>query len=192
MKKLTILTFAKVMAFILITLATSNLMFAVAADVVTTGFSWESIKNSAIQWLIGVFMASFTVIVGYVANLIRYGITHLYDVIRTYIANTQILEVVADLKDFCLGETTSIENMAKKALENDNKIDDKELNEIAQKVVADAMAVWGEKKIIYLEKYRPMVKEWLTVKAKAIIQNMVNSFRTRQSETTVTVDNATK
>lgn len=192
MKNFTILTFAKVMAFILITLAISNLMFAVAADVAVTGFSWESLKASAIEWLIGVFMASLTIIIGYVANLLRYGIAHLYDVIRTYIANTQILEVLADLKDFCLGETSTVEDMAKKALVNDNKIDDKELNEIVQKVVADAIKVWGDKKVAYLEKYRPMVKEWLTVKAKAIIQGMVDSFRARQSETTVVVDNATK
>lgn len=188
MKNFTILTFSKVMAFILITLATSNLMFAVAADVATIGLSWESIRTSIIQWLIGVLAASLTIIVGYVANLIRHGVTHLYDMIRTYIANTQILEVITDLKDFCLNETTAVEAMAQKALQTNNDIDDKELQEIAQKVVSDAVAMWGEKKITYLEKYRPMVKEWLTLKAKAFIQEIIDRFRTRQSETNIVVN----
>lgn len=178
-----ILSFAKVMAFIIIALTTSNLMFAVAADVVNTGFNWDSLKTQVLQWAIGVFLSCLTIIVGYVANLLRYGITHLYDVIRTYIANTQILEVLSDLKDFCLNETNTVETMAQKALVNDNKIDDKEMNEIVQKVVSDAIAMWGEKKVAYLTKYRPMLREWLTLKAKGFIQGMIDSFRARQSQT---------
>jgi len=182
LENFTILSFAKFMALVLVLMATSNLVFAFASDPLV-GLTWENIKASAMQWLVGVFMASLTVIIGYVANLVRYAITHAYDAVRTYIANTQILEVIADLKDFCLNETSTVEAMAKKALENDNKIDDKELNEIAQKIVSDATATWGEKKVTYLTKYRPMLKEWLTVKAKAIIQGMIDSFRARQSAT---------
>lgn len=187
-----VLSFAKFMSIVIILIASINLVIAYAGGPQLADLTWDNVKASLLEFLVGLFFSSLTIIVGYAVNLLRYGVTHLYDVIRTYIANTQILEVLADLKDFCMGEIDIIENMVMVALKNDNKIDDKELNEIAQKVVEKAMAVWGEKKITYLAKYRPMLKEWLLVKAKAIIRELVESFRAKFASRDTAINNTTK
>lgn len=188
----TILSFAKVMAFILVTLATSNLMFALAADAATTGFTWESVKGQVLQWIIGVFAASLTVIAGYVANLIRYAIKYIFDLIRTYIANTRLNEMLTDLETFCTNETTTVENLVKEALKTNNDVNDEELNAIAKKVAEDAKTAFGAERVKWAEQYRPEFVAWLTAHAKNYIRKIIDSFRARQSQTVVINNTATK
>ena len=193
MHKFNILTFAKIAAVLILVIATSGIVIAYATQTSPlTSITWDSIKGAILEGLVGLFLASLTLIIGYLANLIRYAINYLYDLIRTYIANTQIGEVLADLRDFCLKETDTIEAMAVKALENDNKIDNAELQAIVAKVVEDAMEVWGVKKIAYLEKYRPQLKAWLKTKAEAIIRDLLEKFRFRQSEGDTVISSPTQ
>lgn len=180
-KNFTILTFAKIMAMFILFIATSNLMIAVAADASTGGFTWDSFKTYAVQWILGTLASALTVIVGYIANLGRAGIKHFFDLIRTYVANTRLNEMLDDLEASLTNETTKIEGMAQEALKTNNDIDDKELAEICNTVIADAKKMWGDKTIAWAKEYRPMLDEWLLARAKAIVRGIIDRFRSRQS-----------
>lgn len=191
-KNFSILTFSKIMAVFIIMLATSNFILAFAADAATTGFTWESVKGQVLQWIIGVFAASLTVIAGYVANLIRYAIKYIFDLIRTYIANTRLSEMLTDLETFCTNETTTVENLVKEALKTNNDVNDEELNTIAKKVAEDAKVAFGAERVKWAEQYRPEFVAWLTSHAKNYIRKIIDSFRARQSQTVVINNTATK
>jgi hypothetical protein len=187
-QKFNILMFAKVMSFLIIFITTMNFAICLAADASTNGISWNSVKASAMQWVLGILAASLTTIVGYAATLLKDGIKHLFNLIRTYSANTRLQEMLDDLEAFCLNETATIETMTQEALKTNNDVDSKELQAICEKVVNDAKAMWGEETLRWAEVYRPMLNEWLLSRAKAIVRGIIDRFRSRQSSAVTTTN----
>lgn len=175
--------FSKFIAIVIILAATSDLVVALAGGPVldANALSADNIKNSIIQWLLGLVAASATVIAGYLASIIKKAIDYTYDLIRAKIANTVLAELVEDLYTFAVNQNDKLKVLFETSLKNDGKIDKDELQAMVQCVYDNAVAVWGEKKIEYIAKYRPQAKEWLKAKIEEIVRRLVEQFRWNES-----------
>ncbi len=173
-----ILFFSKIMAVLIFMVATSDFMFAFANS---GDFSWEGLKASVMQWVLGLVAASATVIAGYIASVAKTLVGYVYDAIRARIANTVLLEVVEDIKTFVINRIDRIKVMVEESLKNDGKIDDKELQAIIDDTTNHAIAVWGDKKVAYIGKYKEKAIEWVKAYVERYVREVVERFRRPES-----------
>jgi len=176
-----ILVFSKVMAFIIVCLASVNIVSVYAAGPI----NMDSIKASLIEWILGLVAASATVIAGYVASALKTAIKYFYDAVRAKIANTVIGEIIDDIDTFANNSVDIFEAKLGAALANDGKIDQKEINEIVDAMYNNAVAVWGTKKIDYLGKYKENAIAWVKAKFEEKVREWIEGFRWTKSRSNI-------
>lgn len=169
-----ILFFSKVMAGLIVIASTTNFAIVNAA---ATSFDMESIKASIVQWLLGLVAASATVIAGYIAAAIKMAVKYAYDFIRARIANTIIGEMIDDMNTLANNSVDIFEEKLGKALANDGKVDQKEINEIVDALHNKFIEIYGIEKVKYLEKYRPQAILWIKSKFEELVRQWIESFR---------------
>lgn len=167
-------------------LFTSTMQFANAASTAV------DIKTKLLEYLWAAVAAVLVSIAGYVSDAVKKGITSGIDFVKTYCANTQISEVLDDINAFAINESDKVEKLVIDAYANDNKIDQTEIDNIVKVLFADFKNHYGENKIKYFEKFRPMAEEWIKQHIEAAIRQMIVGFRNRIFTTASPVAPATK
>lgn len=171
-----ILFFSKLMAGLIVIASTANFAIVNATQSLPA-LNYESLKASLIQWILGLVAASGTIIAGYIASMLKTVIKHVYDVIRAYIANTIIGEMLDDMKTLADNEVDIFETKLGEALKNDGKVDQAEINGIVDALHDKFVVIYGEGKIKWLEKYRPQATVWIKSKFETLVRKWVESFR---------------
>jgi len=171
-----ILFFSKAMAGLIVIASTAQFAM-VNATQAFPAIDYESLKASLIQWILGLVAASATVIAGYVAAAIKMAVKYAYDFIRARIANTIIGEMIDDMNTLANNSTDIFEDKLGKALANDGKVDQKEINEIVDALHNKFVEIYGIEKVKYLEKYRPQAILWIKSKFEELVRQWVESFR---------------
>lgn len=174
-----IMFFSKIMAMLIVAISTSDLMYVFAAG--SPDLSWDGIKASVMQWIFGLMAASATVIAGYIASVAKTLVGYIYDAIRARIANTVLLEVIEDIKTFVINRVDRIQVMVEESLKNDGKIDEKEFQAIIDDTTNAAIAVWGDKKVAYIGKYKEKAIEWVKAYVERYVREVVERFRRTES-----------
>lgn len=166
---------------------TASMQFANAAATPTA-----NIKAKLLEYLWAAVAAILVSIAGYVSDAMKKGITSGIEFVKTYCANTQINEVLDDINAFAVNETDKIEKLVIDAYANDNKIDQAEIDNIVIVMFSDFKNHYGENKMKYFEKFRPMAEEWIKARIESAIKSLIVSFRSKLSKANTPVADTAK